>query len=69
MNKHTVAAIICFCTLPVFSAGMIILYGHLAAVYGRPDHFLVNATAMTGLTGTVLLIVFGIINAVKGSRK
>jgi hypothetical protein len=48
---------------------MIILYGHLAAVYGRPDHFLVNATAMAGLTGTVLLIVFGIINAVKGSRK
>lgn len=57
------------CLVPVFVVIMIFLYDYMASLYGRPDHFIVNGTAMAGLIGTGILIVVGIVSTVKGFRK
>ena len=55
--------------VPVFVVIMIFLYDYMASLYGRPDHFIVNGTAMAGLIGTGILVVVGIVSTVKGFRK
>ena len=61
-KKNLIISIIC-------AVAMIILYDKLAIYYGRPNHFLVNGTAVAGFFGTIALIVPGIINMVKAFKK
>ena len=63
--KYRTQGIICFAALPFWIAGFIALYDHLAHVFERPTHYLVNITGIVGFAGAVFLIVYGIINLVK----
>ena len=47
---------------------MFSLYDYLAHQMGRPDNFLVNLTGIAGIAGVVFLIVYGIVNLVKGKK-
>jgi hypothetical protein len=53
---------------PVWLFCMLFLYDHLAHLYQRPNHPLVNITGLAGLLGTSILLVAGIINAIKAKR-
>ena len=68
-KTHAIIAICCFVIMPVYLAGMLLLYDHLAAIYQRPGHYLVNITGLAGLFGTTALIIAGIINAIKAKRE
>lgn len=68
-KKNLIISIICFVLAVFYAAAMIILYDKLAIYYGRPNHFMVNGTAMAGFFGTVALIVTGIVNMVKAFKK
>ena len=68
-KAHAIVAICCFVIAPVYLAGMLFLYDHLALLYQRPNHPLVNVTGLAGLLGTTILLVAGIINAVKAKRE
>jgi hypothetical protein len=48
---------------------MLFLYDHFATLYQRPNHPLVNITGLAGLFGTSIMLVAGIINAVKAKRE
>lgn len=68
-KKNLIISIICFVVAVIYAVAMIILYDKLAIYYGRPNHFLVNGTAVAGFFGTITLIVPGIINMVKAFKK
>lgn len=68
-KKNLIISIICFAVSVFYAAAMIILYDRLAMTYGRPDHFMVNGTAVAGFFGTVALIVTGIVNMVRAFKK
>ncbi len=68
-KRYLITWICCLALIPVYAAGMMILYGDLAVRYGRPDHFLVNITGIAGLLGTIALIAVGIVNLVKWIRR
>ena len=68
-KAHAVVSICCFVITPVYLICMVILYDHLASLYQRPDHPLVNLTGLAALLGTAVLIIAGIVNAVKAFRK
>jgi len=68
-KKNLIISIICFVVAVIYAVAMIILYDKLAIYYGRPNHFLVNGTAVAGFFGTIALIVPGIINIVKAFKK
>lgn len=68
-KKNLIISIICFVVAVIYAVAMIILYDKLAIYYGRPNHFLVNGTAVAGFFGTIALIVPGIINMVKAFKK
>ncbi len=67
-KAHAVVAICCFAVTPVWLFCMLFLYDHLAHLYQRPNHPLVNITGLAGLLGTSILLVAGIINAIKAKR-
>ena len=68
-KKNLIISIICFVVAVIYAVAMIILYDKLAIYYGRPNHFLVNGTAVAGFFGIIALIVPGIINMVKAFKK
>lgn len=68
-KKNLIIAIICFVVAVIYAAAMIILYDRLAVFYGRPNHFMVNGTALAGFFGTVALTVTGIVNMIKAFKK
>ena len=68
-KKNLIISIICFVVAVIYAVAMIILYDKLAIYYGRPNHCLVNGTAVAGFFGTIALIVPGIINMVKAFKK
>ena len=67
-NKYTVSAFACFIAVPFFGWLMFSLYDYLAHQMGRPDNFLVNLTGIAVIAGVVFLIVYGLVNLVKGKK-
>ena len=68
-KAHAIVAICFFVIAPVWLFGMLFLYDHLATLYQRPNHPLVNVTGLAALFGTSIILVAGIINAVKAKRE
>ena len=68
-KAHAIVAICFFVIAPVWLFGMLLLYDHLATLYQRPNHPLVNVTGLAALFGSSVIIVAGIINGIKAVRK
>ena len=66
---HAIISICSFVAIPIYLVCMVIRYDRLAHLYQRPDHPLVNATAMAGFLGAAILLMVAISNASQALRK
>ena len=67
-NKYTVSGAACFIALPFWGWLFFSLYDYLAHELGNPANYLVNLTGIVGFAGVLFLIVYGIVNLVKGKK-
>lgn len=65
-NKYTVSGAACFIALPFWGWLFYSLYDYLAREIGNPANYLVNLTGIIGIAGVLFLIIYGIVNLVKG---
>ena len=65
-NKYTVSGAACFIALPFWGWLFYSLYDYLAHEIRNPANYLVNLTGIIGIAGVLFLIIYGIVNLVKG---
>lgn len=68
-NKYTVSGAACFIALPFWGWLFYSLYDYLAHEIGNPANYLVNLTSIIGIAGALFLIIYGIVNLVKGKKR
>ena len=67
-NKYTVSGAACFIALPFWGWLFFSLYDYLAHQFDNPANYLVNLTGIIGFAGILFLIIYGIVNLVKGKK-